>query len=79
MWINESKADQYYCPHSVEMCKGQKCMAWRWGFINQITDAKYTGQSYSAQEVGVSEGKYPEGTRFRARRGYCGLGGPPSN
>lgn len=82
MWIYEHEASQYQC-HRGEAeifgpCQGRRCMAWRWGYINKIDDPSYTGQSFGPLDIGVPENKFPPNTRFRGRKGYCGLAGKPA-
>ena len=81
MWVYEHEAGKYTCsrsPRETAMaCVGKRCMAWRWGYINRV-DQTYQGKTFSAAEIGVPEGKFPPNTRFRGRKGFCGLAGKPN-
>lgn len=78
MWIYEHEAGDRICPHTQNSCLGQRCMAWRWGFINKIDDPNYQGRSFTNREVGIADGKFPPDQRFRGRKGFCGLAGKPN-
>jgi hypothetical protein len=79
MWVYEHETSQYDCHKSADRqpCVGRRCMAWRWGYVNKIDDPNFKGDSFSAAEVGVREGKFPANSRFRARKGFCGIAGQP--
>ncbi len=79
MWVYEHEASQYRCHRDGDHCQGRRCMAWRWGFINRIENpAAYDGQSFSAEDIGVTPNKkFPPEARFRGRKGFCGLAGQP--
>jgi hypothetical protein len=83
MWVYEHQVSEYDCHRSDPSrprvpCQGRTCMAWRWGYVNKIDDPHYEGVSFSAEEIGIPEGKFPAKTRFRGRKGFCGLAGKPS-
>lgn len=79
MWIEEQLAKQHLCPHTHNPCDGMRCMAWRWGYVFRAEAPASQQVTYSASQIGVPEGKYPDGTRFHARKGYCGLAGKPTS
>ena len=78
MWVLEINAGEYQCGQDTsKTCIGKRCMAWRWGYANPV-DRPTNNVTYSADEVGVPDDKYPPGTRFRPRKGFCGHAGKPS-
>jgi hypothetical protein len=59
MYIQETTANKYTCPHKKETCWGSRCMAWRW---MPIYAGPPSTQCPATQPI-----------KFSTELGYCGL------
>ncbi len=60
MYIQETSANKYKCPHKVENCWGRNCMAWRWMPV-------YAGPPSTQSPATTTP------IKFSAELGHCGL------